>query len=358
MTTYLIMLLLCGLVGALFHVLYQKSIISGVTSKKFGVASFALILSIVEGLRGVTVGTDTVAYVEMFLHADEITVEAGFKFFCQAIRYFTSSPTVFLFIAALLINGLVAIACFRLSEHPLISMFLWVFLYYYFISYNALRQYIAIAIMMNGFYYANRRKWIMYAICLAAAMSFHQSAMIGIVFFIIAIVDTPRNRHGFVVAGVVILFATIPLAWSLLEELVIKYFPKYGRYIAEETIYVTKGGGIRQSIINIAVCGSFMFLVGMRNESRYKYDAILVVAVMFSILQMWVRIFDRFLWYFEVFSIIAIPEVTKDDNIKVDYNSKNMYIAVVLGAACLYMLYYLYSGVHRVTPYVMASVNW
>lgn len=348
------MICMCILFVIIFQRMARNGRMTYILSQKASLITCVLLLATVQGFRAYSVGTDTKSYVEMFLYPDKYGHEIGFKLLCDAIRWISDSPSMFLFTCALIINGGVAIACYKMSEIPCLSMLLWVFLYYYFASFNAIRQYLAIALLLNGYCYARSKKWLKYLFCLIMAVSFHQSAIIGIVFALIPIIDNGKRAHALVVTAIILMTSCIPILWESIESFVIRYFPKYGTYFAQQADYVTSGGGIRQSIINVAICASFLFLVDNRSESRCKYDAILLLSVLLSFLQMWILMFDRFLWYFEVFSIMAIPEVAKQSNSKIDSQSKMVYLVFVVLAACLFMLYYLYSGAHRVTPYSWA----
>ena len=118
------------------------------TEIKISLFVISTVLALVAGFRGPSVGADTGTYVELFDDVSLIKQEPGFRALCEAIHLFTDSSTVFQIVCAYIINGGMAIACYRLSQKPFMSMTLWVLFFYYFASFNGTRQYIAIVILV------------------------------------------------------------------------------------------------------------------------------------------------------------------------------------------------------------------
>ena len=143
-----------------------------------------LLLSSVAGFRAYRVGTDTLTYVAIYNNKSD-DMEIGFSWLIQLLHELALKPTAFLFACALITNGLVLIAISRLSDNVWLSVYLYITLYYYFNSFNAMRQYIAVSILLNAFYYASKKRWGPYSVLLIIAISFHSSALIGIVFVLI-----------------------------------------------------------------------------------------------------------------------------------------------------------------------------
>ena len=128
-------------------------------STKRWLAIACVILSLIEGLRDYTVGTDTVTYVAHFLGNDTAKFETGFELFTKAIRLFTDNPTVYLLCIAFVINGLVARAIYKMSKDAAVSLFIYITLYFYFNAFNGLRQYMAVALLLTTYTFLHERKF-------------------------------------------------------------------------------------------------------------------------------------------------------------------------------------------------------
>lgn len=352
MQVYYYSLLFCiifrGIVGAISqHCSWNKK-----TEIKISLFVISTVLALVAGFRGPSVGADTGTYVELFDDVSLIKQEPGFRALCEAIHLFTDSSTVFQIVCAYIINGGMAIACYRLSQKPFMSMTLWVLFFYYFASFNGTRQYIAIVILVNSFYYASKKRWIAYTFCQLLALSFHSSAFVGILYPVIFALDNGVRKHRYVVVFVTLVLVSIPILWERIEPFIIRYMPTYGFYLTSKLTNVVTGGGIRQLVMNFCITAAFFFLQDRNVEVHRKYDAVLIIAVVLSGIQMWMQAFDRFLWYFEVFSIITIPEVLRDDNSRLTSSSKQVFAIAILAVGFLFMSYYFMMRIHGVVPYV------
>ena len=109
-------------------------------------------------------------------------MEGGFQLLISLVHKFSNNPTIFLLVCAFITNGLVLLAIYRMSDNVFLSVYFYVALYYYFISYNALRQYLAVAVLLNAFWYAKQKKWIKYAIMMLIAVSLHTVAIVGLIY--------------------------------------------------------------------------------------------------------------------------------------------------------------------------------
>lgn len=144
---------------ALFYLLLNRVIITykGNCINNVAFLSVAwVLLSLLEGFRSFSVGTDTSAYVSLFKHPRS-SLEGGFQLLISLVHKFSNNPTIFLLVCAFITNGLVLLAIYRMSDNVFLSVYFYVALYYYFISYNALRQYLAVAVLLNAFWYAKQK---------------------------------------------------------------------------------------------------------------------------------------------------------------------------------------------------------
>ncbi len=163
-------------------------------------AIFIIIIGAICGFRDMLGGYDSYIYAEVFdLTSDEIDrgispvltfafeaneKEQGFALFNVLIAYVTGNRYIFL----LFINIFIFISIFihirRLSNNPLLSVFI-LFCMFYFFSFTYLRQVMAACIAWYAIPYAVKRKPIQFFLIVILAVSFHNSAaLFGLVYFI------------------------------------------------------------------------------------------------------------------------------------------------------------------------------
>ena len=320
-----------------------------------------VILSLVEGLRSYTVGTDTVSYVAYFWGEKTLDFEKGFELFTKAIRLFTDNATIYLLCIAFMINGLVIRAIYKMSKDAAVSLFAYITLYYYFNSFNGLRQYIAVALVMTTYTFLREKKYLKAILTLAVAVQFHKSSVIGILLFPTYVIgakhDTSDRRLAtslskislseplrrikrlMIFIGVFILFF---VSFDLAIRMITIVFPQYRYYLYSD--YGTGSTAIQQKIIYSAI-----LIVYLLFSEEEEWLMPMAYTVSMAFLMSRIKIMGRFLWYFDIFSIFAIAEVWHSNYISKD---TLLIVRICIGLACFaFMVYYLFSRVMRVVPY-------
>ncbi|HOO05934.1 MAG TPA: EpsG family protein [Ruminococcus sp.] len=180
--------------------------------------SIVLILSLVSGLRASVVGIDTYSYYSIFeaVYNDDPTlawrnIEPTFLYICKLLLHISTNPNFLLFLFALLANSLIIL---RLWDFKDVAPFPWMIACYYssfyFLSMNIVRQFCAIAIIFFATRYLFERKYIVYMFALGLAYLFHRSALVGLLFFCVELIDWAqlnKKQKLFIFLG----FATIPI---------------------------------------------------------------------------------------------------------------------------------------------------
>ena len=336
---------------ALFYLLLNRVIITykGNCINNVAFLSVAwVLLSLLEGLRSFSVGTDTSAYVSLFKHPRS-SLEGGFQFLISLVHKFSNNPTIFLLVCAFITNGLVLLAIYRMSDNVFLSVYFYVALYYYFISYNALRQYLAVAVLLNAFWYAKQKKWLKYAIMMLIAASLHTVAIVGLIYILIfwGNDEVVSKKKAILIVGGGIA-ATLSL--DSLMELLFRIVPQYKIYVGSS--YLTDAGGIQQPIVNTAILLAFVCLSPEKAKEKSPYVLPFLLAVILSFLQMKLFSAQRFLWCFDIFSIFLLPSVMLNN--RLETKSKAIFNVGVIVAALLFMTYYLNYNYMRVGNYSVA----
>lgn len=160
---------------------------------------------LLSGLRGVSVGDDTMSYRSHFLeietrpwgslldsvwdkffHGANIK-DPGYDIFVKITQLFTSNYQVFLVIVATLFFVLMGISIYKYSDNPYQSFLLFSTLFYSFFAITGIRQTIATAIaVFGGSHFVKERKWFSFMLLLVIAIPIHASAICFLPFYFIS----------------------------------------------------------------------------------------------------------------------------------------------------------------------------
>lgn len=159
-------------------------------SEKVGIVVIVALMVIVAGFRGLSVGTDTRIYSNMYYRIagcsaldDAFTVSTitapVYVSYAWVLGRLGFSHQALLLLNALITNIGIAVFVKRISREPLWSMLIYFCLGMFFQSLNGMRQYVAIAFALNAyldfwFYGLKRpRAWIL----IVSAAGIHSTAL-------------------------------------------------------------------------------------------------------------------------------------------------------------------------------------
>lgn len=336
-----------------------KNLKTEISKDKFFLFLSWIILSLIEGLRAYSVGTDTNSYAIIYQGDDpSLRLEPLFRLLIYTLKYFSDNTTVFFIVCALITNGLILFAVYRMSDDTYYSVFVYVALLMYFTSFNALRQALAFAFVLNGFYYAREHNWKKYLCLVFTGYLFHVSATVG--FFYIPLLlknKTSKNKYNNFLSNICISLSVILLAIILLQfssillQIGYMVIPEYSRF-AESRYhsFVMGEGGIRYAIIYSLLFCAFMYLVPNYKEFKFAYALPLAISVVFSFLHLRHSYIIRFMYYFDITSIVSIPYMINNNILYGE--SKHIFKIVLSGILVAFLIYSLSNNYMRVTPYL------
>lgn len=194
--------------GIIFYLLFLIFIIilSRSASKRDDikiVVFIICIMSLLSGLRGISVGIDTKSYTEVFemilLNAREelswTGIENSFVTLCSILQKINTSPLFLFVLFSFLINGLIIA---RFWDYRYVASFTWMMIAYYIgfylMTFNIMRQFCAVAIIFWGTRFIDRKKYIPFLICVLGGFIFHRSSIIGAGFILIDIFSWNKLR--------------------------------------------------------------------------------------------------------------------------------------------------------------------
>lgn len=235
---------------------------------KFFLMIVWIALSFVAGMRAYSVGSDSLTYATMFQKEYVSNFEIGYVSICKLLWLFTNNPTVLFWICALLTNGLVLIVIYKKSRYIPLSVFTYIGMYFYFNSFNAMRQYIAVSLVFFAYMYLVDDKQIKYWLLIILASTFHKTAILAgvMLFFLIQFKNNSiYNKIKFQVISITGVFI-----WLFLDKIIlifVRMFPKYEFYLEQGSKYLVNKGGIQEIIVYI-----LLFILGMLFLPRVKVE--------------------------------------------------------------------------------------
>lgn len=220
-----------------------------------------LILIIPAVLRQET-GNDYLRYVEFFHLASidaYVPTEEGFNFLVKLIYGLCGYENYLLVFAvfAILTIALMLTAMKQQSEDFLFSFFLFMMFGYYFQSFNTMRYYFALSLVMVSVTYFIRRNYPAFVLLVLTASLFHKSALIVLLLY-------PLCAHRYRKGEVILIFALgagVMVFQDEVMELLLLLYPSW-----EDTTDLAAGTSI--SWANLIKCSAALLLTFVVRRMR------------------------------------------------------------------------------------------
>lgn len=320
-------------------------------NKIFLLLSFVL-LFLISSLRAKQIGTDTANYINKFnliqvtdfrYIFDLVRYEKGYVILNKIVSYISSNQQSIIVATSFIVLYTIFSGINKNSVNKVLSVYLFITLYYYFISFNAIRQYLAIGLIIFAYQYVKKREFFRFFIFVLLATTFHQLAIIFLPIYFFYGMKLNNKKVFFIVFS----FTLVLIGFDAILNFVFLLFPQYEYY--KGTDYL-EGGGMLTSLISGSIL-FFGFFVRATNKLDEEYDFLLLIILfsfLTSLISMKVILFNRFNYYFEIFNILFIPKaVSLEKNQKV----RLVYYILICSITLIYYVVRLIEGWHRVTPY-------
>ena len=172
-----------------FLIIIFASYLAQKKNKRRYIVFAAVVLAVVAGLRAESVGVDTANYVKLFGHIAQgrlelaYGLEESFKYICAFLLQIWNNNNFLLFVFALITSAFVFLRLWDFKDRISLTWATAVyFAVLYFLSFNIMRQLVAVAIVFFATRYLERKKYFSFLLLVAIASLFHKSALIGVVF--------------------------------------------------------------------------------------------------------------------------------------------------------------------------------
>ena len=324
-----------------------------------------LLLAGASALRIYT-GNDYQTYISHFhdiYRGNYVVTERGFNLVVTAVyRFFREEYYLVIFgIFAFLTVGVFLKALYDQSVEFPMSFFLFMALGAYFQTYNTVRYYFALAIVLYSMRYILRKQYIRFLAVILIASLFHKTALIVIPLYLLAAVRW-KWQH-LLIAGI------LAISGLFFQEQYMALFVRlYPSYTAEEE-YLASGGF---SIVNVFRCAavllfSLYILKGKKGwyddrETRFYFQLNLGAMALYLCFS-FVPFLSRIGYYLNISHLFflpvllkSIPEGAKFSLTKKgkELDKKKLCTGLIVFAGMIYFLMFLYKAAAvnvRILPY-------
>lgn len=271
-----------------------------------------IVLFVFSGFRHVEMGNDTISYYELFqtLKPWSFTnryYEKGFLVFNSIIKSFFDNPQ-YLFIISSIINlGAIFIFFKRESQIIWLSIFLFIATRLYFTNISAIRQSLALSVILISFPLFKKNKHLLFILMIIISATLHKSSLFFLVIYATKYFKISKKT---MLISVMISLLILVLPYSFYEKL--PYFSKYLGSIHDNAL--------RPAAIIETITAMMIFSIGLmyRKEKNDIFMKISLLSIIISVLGIKSSVAGRLYIYFMPFNIVLLTNALFSVKLKYD----------------------------------------
>lgn len=254
--------------------------------EKFFSIFIALLLSILPGLRGVSVGTDTEIY-ENILSSNlknntyfRDNLEPGFFHLVEIFQFF-SIEEYFFWSVSFFANFLFISTIFSLKKYRFIALLSYLtFSHIYMMGFNILRQYLAMSIYCFSLNYLFNERKIKHFIIWLISIIFHYSSIFYL-FFSLIYLALKKNFNK----SIYFICFVLPFIYNFLTNIILEYFIGIsGKEIFDQYIDKTgSSGSLFQLLLYLVILFLILIFSNFNNIVFRFYFSIYILYLSFFI---------------------------------------------------------------------------
>lgn len=298
----------------------------------------ALLLFLIAALRNSVVGYDAANYFFNIRHIYDMSWhkvfelhsdEPGFYVLAKFISQFTADPQVVLGAVGLIFAVSICLFIKRYSDAPDLSFCILIAFSFFAFSLSGLRQTLAISIVIISVIFAEKRKLIPFALCIALAYCFHNSALFACLIYFMFIKNGNFARR-------IIFLICIPIVTVFRRPLL-----NYGlsKFYSDYTPYDNEVGSYMTLLLYLLIWVVYIIFMDKDLQKETKYIGFENMMMMGILLQIFVPIepnIFRLAMYYQISSLIILPSAVKKSK-AFDRNTK-----IVVYLCCIAVLTVMY----------------
>ncbi len=326
---------------SLLYVFNPRALAKTSNTSKFAYFSSCGLLMLLSALKASTVGNDTPEYVRIFEISPELELglsryEYGYILYNKLLYYISSSPQIVFICTSLFVFAGFSRFFWKYSEMPWLSVLFFFLMGEYAFVMSALRQSIALTILLFAFESIYYKKYILFIAFTLFASAFHVSALLFLICLPLSFINL---NSRFIILFIFISIISLTLFGDILD-IALSYVTAYQRYV--DGVYFegeTRMASLLQLLLSviILIIGYSSFRKGKGINSLMV--VVHVIAVYLYILCMKVNLIDRFAIYFSVFSLVFLPNAINNmhiDRKKIAVYTFVLYYSFYVGIALVY----------------------
>lgn len=332
--------------------------------KKVFVATCFSLLTVIASIRARSVGIDTGQFWDAYGAIGStpwgalgnFRYEWGFLVLCKFLNYFSSDPQLLLVVSSCVINIPIGLFVYRNSRNVGLSTFLYVALCFYTSNMNIMREAMAVSMGLLAFEAMKKNHLIVSLVMITIAFLFHSTGAICLSFLLLwNIRFDERTILYYLALGTVFFIFSNQVASGVAfllgrEEL-------YGADFTGSNYY---GALIKALFAAFLVFITFNYYkVGKRagkilSRPDNFYCHMLMLWLVCLSMGMRIEIISRMCMYFQLYSLIAIPDALYFSNSRYDETVLAIVVAIIAA------VYFVVIGVYRpewdgAIPYLVSS---
>ncbi|MGN0538238.1 MAG: EpsG family protein [Candidatus Fimenecus sp.] len=322
------------------------------TKRKLYIALMSFNWILISGLRGMSVGADTLSYRRRFertlstpwsklfenfyvVYVNEDGKDPGYSVFEKLVQIFTQNYQVYLLIVAAVFFIGLAFWVYRYSSEPCMSYLIFSAFLFGFYALTGLRQTIAtVLVVFIGTKLIEKRKLIPFLLVVLAAFTVHKSAICFLPFYFLSLV--PINKKSIFA----VLCAT-PIMFACKDQI----FRVVGYLAGYEYDELANHGAYGFTFMYIAVTVVMLVLLKHIREKcpHYKmYYNALFLGLLFLPLVFVNPTAMRVVQYYSLFLMLSVPEIVRAFDKKTSKVIYTLMLVVLFSASNVYSYEYVF----------------
>lgn len=259
-----------------------------------------------------------------------------------------NATTIWIFVVTAFITGAIYFYTFvKYSVNLEYSILLYFITNIYFISLNAVRQGVAMAILILAVQFLIKKENKKFIILILVATGFHTSCVIFLALYFLTKIDTTATRTFIFLGLSIVGGAVIGRIVKILVGMTV-YAGYYGSLFDEDTF------DIFNAAIQLAVLLYYAFYLEKAKRTEHGdafrvYFWMQVVAVFFIFQSANIPLAKRLCWYMTVNQLMALPIISKIEEsvwVKMLFNA-----LIIIGFSASIYVGIVRNGAHQVLPY-------
>ena len=330
-----------------FILIFCLIILTYFCENKWSLVAAIVLLLLIGGFRDVSVGTDSKNYLSLFesYGADIGSLYHANEPLYMAIQLFSAITGLgyggMQFISMLVMLVGLGFVLYRWSANPVYSVLAYVLLYFYFNSFNTMRQYMAVPFVLLSYYYLSISNIKKYLLCIFIATMFHFTALISLVVWPLSMMRIKKDPLILLLMMSFVIGMTPLAQW--ITQLLSQHFSAFSFYATDSQEYRSSLFSLSRLLLNIY---TLFLLTWLREKDNMLL--ILVIGVGMLNLFSFQPVIGRLAQYFTIIQIIIIPSLP---SLVIKKKNNQALVLGSLAYMCLTWLYLISSNVGEVVPW-------